>query len=299
VFLDKGIKMLLNGYGQDFVEWYYDYLHRIFDQDIPLMEIANKAKIKQSVDDYIKRSKTTTKSGALMSRQAHMELAILENLNVNLGDVIYYVNNGTKATHGDVQKVNKPKAGWNDEQIKLFFSDSTTSKVTYKEKESFLLENGWEKSWSEDNWVRSNSKNKEANTGIPTDTAYKVANSDSVIQLNCYRIDPQELESNPNLRGEYNVQRAIATFNKRVEPLLVCFKEEVRNGLLIKNPEERPYFTKDQCELINGVPFDDEDQDKLEDVMEMSDDEVVFWEKVGINPDYIYDLAEDGWENLI
>jgi len=299
VFLDKGIKMLLNGYGQDFVEWYYDYLHRIFDQDIPLMEIANKAKIKQSVGDYIKRSKTTTKSGALMSRQAHMELAILENLNVNLGDVIYYVNNGTKATHGDVQKVNKPKAGWNDEQIKLFFSDSTTSKVTYKEKESFLLENGWEKSWSEDNWVRSNSKNKEANTGIPTDTAYKVANSDSVIQLNCYRIDPQELESNPNLRGEYNVQRAIATFNKRVEPLLVCFKEEVRNGLLVKNPEERPYFTKDQCELINGVPFDEEDQDKLEDIMEMSDDEVVFWEKVGVSPYHMYDDIDPYMQKFI
>ena len=253
VFLDKGIKMLLNGYGQDFVEWYYDYLHRIFDQDIPLMEIANKAKIKQSVDDYIKRSKTTTKSGALMSRQAHMELAILENLNVNLGDVIYYVNNGTKATHGDVQKVNKPKKGWSDLQIQTYFENSK---------------------------------------GDPQSV-------DSVIQLNCYRIDPQELESNPNLRGEYNVQRAIATFNKRVEPLLVCFKEEVRNGLLVKNPEERPYFTKDQCELINGVPFDEEDQDKLEDVMEMSDDEVVFWEKTGINPDYIYDLAEDGWENLI
>jgi hypothetical protein len=70
---------------------------------------------------------------------------------------------------------------------------------------------------------------------------------------------------------------------------LVCFKEEVRNGLLVKNPEERPYFTKDQCELINGVPFDEEDQDKLEDVMEMSDDEVVFWEKVGVSPYHMYD----------
>jgi DNA polymerase elongation subunit (family B) len=253
VFLDKGIKMLLNGYGQDFVEWYYDYLHRIFDQDIPLMEIANKAKIKQSVGDYIKRSKTTTKSGALMSRQAHMELAILENLNVNLGDVIYYVNNGTKATHGDVQKVNRPKKGWSDLQIETYFENTK---------------------------------------GDPQSI-------DSVIQLNCYRIDPQELESNPNLRGEYNIQRAIATFNKRVEPLLVCFKEEVRNGLLVKNPEERPYFTKDQCELINGVPFDEEDQDKLEDVMEMSDDEVVFWEKVGVSPYHMYDDIDPYMQKFI
>jgi hypothetical protein len=43
-----------------------------------------------------------------MSMMAHMELAIQNKLNVNLGDVIYYVNNGTKASNGDVQKVTKP-----------------------------------------------------------------------------------------------------------------------------------------------------------------------------------------------
>jgi len=300
LFLDKGIKLLLNGDGQGFVEWYYEYLQRIFDQNIPLMDIANKAKIKQTIDDYIKRSKTKTKAGALMSRQAHMELAIKEGLNVNLGDVIYYVNNGTKASHGDVQKVNRPKAGWNDEQVTLFFSDSTVFKGSYKEKEKFLLENGWEKSWSEDNWVRSNSKNKEANAGVPTDVAYKLASTESVIQLNCYRIDPQELESNPGLTGEYNIQRAITTFNKRVEPLLVVFKEEVRDGLLVKNPEERPFFTKDQCVLINGIPFEDGDQDDIQkDLIDMESGEVVFWEKVNIDPNYIYELAEEGWEELV
>ena len=300
IFLDKGIKLLLNGNGQGFVEWYYEYLQRIFDQKIPLMDIASKAKVKQSIDDYIKRSKTTTKAGALMSRQAHMELAIKDGLNVNLGDVIYYVNNGTKASHGDVQKVNQPKKGWSDEQIELFFSNSTKSKLDYKQKETFLLNNGWEKSWGEDNWVRSDAKNKEANTGIPTDLAYKLASTDSVIQLKCYRIDPQELESNPGLTGEYNIQRAIATFNKRVEPLLVVFKEEVRNGLLVKNPEDRPFFTKDQCELINGVPFEEKDQDDIQkDLIDMEQGEVVFWDKVGVNPNYIYELAEDGWEEHI
>ena len=238
VFLDKAIKLLLNGDGQGFVEWYYEYLQKIFDQKIPLIDIASKARIKQSIDDYIKRSKTTTKSGALMSRQAHMELAINEGLNVNLGDVIYYVNNGSKASHGDVQKVNKTKKGWNEEQLNNFFKNTKLNPETIE----------------------------------------------SVIQLNCYRIDPQELEGNPGLTGEYNIQRAIATFNKRVEPLLVVFKEEVRDGILVKNPEERPFFTKDQCELINGVPFEEGDQDKLEDVMAISNEEVVYWEKVGVSP---------------
>jgi len=186
-----------------------------------------------------------------MSRQAHMELAINEGLNVNLGDVIYYVNNGDRASHGDVQKINQPKKGWTEEHIKKYTN-------TYGEKSSESM--------------------------------------DSIIQLNCYRIDPLELESNPNMTGEYNIQRAIVTFNKRVEPLLVVFKEEVRDGLLIKNPEDRPFFTKDQCELINGLPIKDGDQDDIQkDLMTMEKGEEDFWKNVGINYDYIYDLADEKW----
>ena len=45
----------------------------------------------------------------------------------------------------------------------------------YEMMEAYLLENGWEKSWAEDNWVRSDAKNKEANTGIGTVMAYEIA----------------------------------------------------------------------------------------------------------------------------
>jgi hypothetical protein len=31
----------------------------------------------------------------------------------------------------------------------------------------------------------------------------------------------------------------------------------------------------------------------------MEQGEVEFWDRVGINPNYIYDLAEPGWEELI
>jgi hypothetical protein len=297
-FLDKGIKQLLKGEGKEFIEWYYEYIQKIFDQKIPLAEIASKAKVKLSVDDYIKRSKQTTKSGSLMSRQAHMELIIRDKIQSNLGDMIFYVNNGTKASHGDVQKVNQPKKGWSEDQISLFFSNN--EKSDYKNKEQYLLSNGWEKSWSENNWVRSDAKNKEANTGIPTDVAYRAASSDSVVQLNCYRIEPSDLENNPEMLGEYNIQRAIATFNKRVEPLLIVFDDEVRDSLLVKNPEDRSFFTTEQCKLINGKPFKPEDQDDIyENLLKMEQGEVEFWDRVGINPNYIYDLAEPGWEELI
>jgi hypothetical protein len=297
-FLDKGIKQLLKGEGKEFIEWYYEYIQKIFDQKIPLAEIASKAKVKLSVDDYIKRSKQTTKSGSLMSRQAHMELIIRDKIQSNLGDMILYVNNGSKASHGDVQKVNQPKKGWSEEQISLFFSNN--EKSDYKNKEQYLLSNGWEKSWSDDNWVRSDAKNKEANTGIPTDVAYRATSSDSVVQLNCYRIEPSDLENNPEMLGEYNIQRAIATFNKRVEPLLIVFDDEVRDSLLVKNPEDRSFFTTEQCKLINGKPFKPEDQDDIyENLLKMEQGEVEFWDRVGINPNYIYDLAEPGWEELI
>jgi len=104
-FLDKGIKLLLQGDGKSFVEYYYEYIQKIYDKKIPLSKIAQRAKVKLSLDEYKKRLTQKTKSGNSMSRMAHMELAIQENLNVNLGDVIMYVNNGNKASQGDVQKM--------------------------------------------------------------------------------------------------------------------------------------------------------------------------------------------------
>jgi DNA polymerase elongation subunit (family B) len=300
VFLDKGVKLLLEGKGQEFIEWYFEYHQRIYDQQIPLKQIAQRARVKLSVEDYKKRCNTKTKAGSLMSKMAHMELAIKHNLKVSLGDVISYVNNGERASHGDVQKVNKPKKGWSEKQIELYFSSYDSAH--YKEKEKFLLTNGWEKSWSDDNWVRSDADNKEANVGIPTDVAYRLANADntdSTIQLNCYMLDQTEIENNPDLTGDYNVARAISTFNKKVEPLLIVFNKELRESLLIANPEERGFFTKTQCELVSGIPNNDADQDTIEDLLTITDLELKFWNRVGISPNYIYDLAEEGWEEHI
>ena len=123
-FLDTGVKMLLEGNGQGFVEWYYEYLTKIFNKNVPLVKIAQRAKVKLSIQDYKTRCKQTTKAGSLMSRMAHMELAIKHKMNVNLGDVIYYVNNGEKASQGDVQKVSKPKKGWAPKDLE-YMSDGS------------------------------------------------------------------------------------------------------------------------------------------------------------------------------
>ena len=252
VFLDKGVRLLLEGKGQEFIEWYFEYHQRIYDQKIPLKQIAQRARIKLSIDDYKKRCTQKTKAGSLMSRMAHLELAIKHNLKVSLGDVISYVNNGTKASHGDVQKITK-------------------NNYTKKELDLFTSVNGME----------------------PEDK------STSTIQLNCYLLDQTEIENNPDLTGDYNISRAISTFNKKVEPLLIVFNKELRESLLITNPEDRGFFTKTQCELISGVPNKDADQDTIEDLLTITDLELKFWDKVGVSPNYIYDLAEPGWEEHI
>ena len=227
-FLDKGINLLLNGKGKEFIEYYYEYLQKIFEQKIALSKIAQRAKVKLSLDDYTKRLTQKTKAGNQMSRMAHMELALQAGIGVNLGDVIMYVNNGLKASHGDVQK------------------------------------------------------------------------KGDGVQINCYMLDANILENDPNMTGEYNVPRAVVTFNKRIEPLLVCFKQDVRDNLLVGDPADRGIFTTEQCEMINGVPFEDGDQDKLEeDVLQVTDAEMSYWKKRGVEPDYIYDLAEEGWEQKI
>jgi hypothetical protein len=80
---------------------------------------------------------------------------------------------------------------------------------------------------------------------------------------------------------------------------LVVFKEEVRDGLIVDNPEDRMFFTKDQSELINGLPFEKGDQDTLEEVLTISEPEMRYWGKRGLHPDYMYELAEEGWEEKL
>ena len=215
-FLDKSLRMLLDGKGHEFLDCYYEYVDTIYNKKIPISKIANKSRVKQSIEDYKKHITKRTKSGSFMSRQAHMELAIKHNLPIGLGDTIYYVNNGERKSHGDVQK-----------------------------------------------------------------------KKDEVV-LNCYHIDGDYITESPDMLGEYNVARYLAAFNKRIEPLLVVFSPEIRPDILIEDPADQPFFTKTQSELVRGFPRREGDQDMLEEVLTLSDTEVVFWKKVGIDPYYMY-----------
>jgi len=247
-FLDEGLKMLLNGDGVGFIELYYDYVSKIYNKEIPLSKIANKARVKQSVEDYKKHIKKVTKAGSLMSRQAHMELVMLNDYPAGLGETIYYVNNGVKKSSGDVQKISKP---------------------TKKQQEEFELKHGYP---------------------MPAD----------FIEINCYMIPEKEITDNPDLTGDYNVARYLSNFNKRIEPLLCVFKPEIREDILIEDPNNRQFFTKLQCELVSGYPLKEDGQDKFDEVMTLSDSEVLFWNRVNRDPFFMYvenslELVDQYW----
>ena len=239
-FLDKGLRLLLDGKGHEFLEYYYEYVQKIYDKQIPISKIANKARVKQTIKEYKVHITKKTKSGSLMSRQAHMELAIKHNIPVGLGDTIYYVNNGERKSHGDVQKKNI----WN---------------ATAAEKRKYKAEHG---------------------VTMPAD--------DVEVVLNCYLISDKYISETPDKLGEYNVPRYLAAFNKRIEPLLVVFSTDIRDEILVENPEDRPFFTKSQTKLVRGYPRREGDQDTLDEVLTLSDTEVRFWNDVNINPYYMY-----------
>jgi hypothetical protein len=104
-FLDKGIKLLLDGKGYEFINYYYEYIEDVYNYRIPLIKIASKARVKQTIEAYYADSKTKTKSGSLKARKAHMELIIHHDMQPKLGDVIYYVNTAETKSKGDVQMV--------------------------------------------------------------------------------------------------------------------------------------------------------------------------------------------------
>ena len=71
---------------------------------------------------------------------------------------------------------------------------------------------------------------------------------------------------------------------------MVVFKDDVRNGLIVADPEKRGIFTAAQCELINGHPLGQGDQDDLQkDVLDITEQELKYWEKRGLDPHYLVD----------
>ena len=296
-FLGKAIRMLLDGDGYSFINFYYDYVDKIYNYQIPLVKIATKAKIKSSMSDYRKKATMKNKAGNPMPKQAHMELALKDGLDVTLGDVLYYVNTGISKSQGDLKTINRSKLS--KKQLDLYVINNghlPTSEVTVQLNcrliDPAIVERDFEMVKELEMLKKAVLKNDEMEASDLT-------------ALNA-RID----EINSSLfTDDYNVARYLDAFNKKVKPLLVCFSQEIRSKILldiikIKDKttktttevlKERVIFTKGECELVSGIPFKDGDQDSYQELMTMEDKEIKFWDKVNKLPNY---MEQETWDTI-
>jgi DNA polymerase elongation subunit (family B)/predicted transcriptional regulator len=287
-FLAKAIRMLLDGDGHSFVQFYYDYVDKIYNYQIPLVKIASKAKVKITINEYKKKATLKNKRGNPLPKQAHMELVIRNGVHVSLGDTIYYINTGKAKSHGDLKTEKDKTTGLSNVTLNCNLIDPAIVERDFELiKELEMLKKALKAIEADENYVDTEESNtadieariEELNTGLFTD--------------------------------EYNVARYLDAFNKKIKPLLVCFNEETRKNILLdivkvkdkklktvtEKLKDRTIFTKAECELVSGIPNKPGDQDSYEELMTMEDKEIKFWDRVNKIPNNVEELGMN-WEEI-
>lgn len=263
-FLDKGLRHLLKKQGAEFLDEYYSQIERIYNYEIPLKDIASKGKVKKSIPAYIEDCKEITKAGRPKSRQAHMELAIKAGIKVDMGDTLYYINTGKTKSQADVKKVTHYYVKTND----LFDGEKKDMKPVYDREFKKLK--------------KESPEFKQISIEQYIEKYHPEAVKEEEIVLNAMLLPREVIDSEEDIYckdgEEYNAPKYIAMFNQRIKGLLVCFKKEIRDKILITNPNDRPVFSTEEMELCSGEPNKPTDQDTYEALMSMEDKEIKFWE---------------------
>lgn len=270
-FIDNGLKLILDGMGEEFVSYYHDYAEKIFYKQIPLKKIASKSKVKSTLKDYLNRG--TDKNGKSKAKQAHMELLILEREKLakqifanmfdkiegerdidsysmneimkivetymppepTLDSMVYYVNIGERKSHGDVK----------------------TKKIT-------------------------------------NDSGEEVTE----VSINAKLISQKDMEENPDLTGDYNVDKYLDAFNKRVEVLLDGFDESVRDKILVKIERKKVkdangkkienVLLKKNIFKSGELSLKNFNHDQFEESMFLEEKEIRFWNRSGYDPKKVW-----------
>lgn len=289
-FLTQAVDQLLHGKGKEFLEWYYEYIERIYNYKIPIKDIASKGNIKKTIEDYKKDCNQLTKAGNKKSRQAWYELVIRDNVKVNVSDTIYYVNTGQKKSDSDVKRITHQYVDFEGNRVEL------NAKI-----KRLLLQPECEK----EGIVFKNLKEKEKKERLKK---YIKEERDEIL-INCQLVPNEILNSDRDILCseseelgfgaiEYNVEKYIQQFNNRIKPLLVCFSTDIRSQILITNPSERKYFTEEQSKLVSGQPNKPEDQDTFEALMTPERKEIEFWDRINETPPFVKECGID-WDNLL
>lgn len=263
-FIDKGLNMILHGQGKEFVEYYYDYCDNIRHMQIPLKKIASKSKIKTTLAAYRKRGKD--KNGREKGMQAHMELLLQKR--DRLCEELFEQHKDSF----DLKKYEK-KGITIEDKMKLVSDymppEPPLDSIVY------YVNTGYKKSHGDSRIIKDKISGEE--------------------RFCATLIDNNDLVENPNMTGEYNFEKYLDAFNKRVETLLAGFDPEIQKKILVKiakkdskNGEIRAGdlikedFISDELKLRNF------DADDFDNSMYLEELEVMFWNKTGYDPRLVW-----------
>lgn len=313
-FIAKAADLLLHNKGKEFIEYYYDYVEKIYNMQIPLKDIASVGKIKTSIKEYKEKCKELTKAGTKKARQAWYELAIKENLNVNMGDSIYFINTGNKKGESDIKRVTEYYYVDNNGNEIDYLIDDKGEKALDKRGNVISLTKYIEKEYKKHYKAYSDSEFAKTRLDYANNVLFKdkeILEKDKII-FNCVLLSNDLVEDEEDHycddNFEYNTAKYIEMFNKRIRPLLVVFDRNIRtsinekgkeiDNILISNPKDRKTFTEEETKLVSGQPFNETDQDTYEQLMTMEDKEIKFWLSVNKIPTYIEFIDGMDWEKI-
>lgn len=276
-FIDNALIIILEGRGFDFIEYYNSYCEDIFYRKIPLEKIASKRRVKESIKDYINRG--TDKNGRAKAKKAHMELIILEReklakeLFVKHFDIIKdkYSKQLEKYDNYDVETIDI-------DDIYDFVVDWIPNEPEL-DSMMYLVNTGYKISDGDSNIIKDVETGKE--------------------RMASQLISKKDLEGGLELNIDYNVDKYLSAFNKKVIPLLEAFNSEIKDKIIVKIKKKRykdEFGNKRQSmELVKNVfsnselNLEDCDLDNIEEALTLSKEEIEFWNKYGYNPDVIWD----------
>ena len=276
-FIDNALIIILEGRGNEFVKYYNSYCEDIFYKKISLKKIATKKRVKETINDYINRG--NDKNGRLKAKKAHMELIIQER--EKLAKELYH-------KHYDDIKIKYSK------EIEKYL-DKNVDEIDIKDLYKFVSD-----------WI-PNEPDLDSTVYL-VNTGYKISDGDSKLikdmetgeeRMASQLISKKELENNETLFIDYNVDKYLDAFNKKVKPLLEAFNPDIQDKILTKIKKKRykdEFGNKRQSsELIKNIFSDNElelcdsDLNDLDEAITLQDEEINFWNKSGFNPNLIWD----------
>ena len=320
-FYDANLLDLLLNNPTKFLDAYYTYIKKIYNGDLIARKIASKMKVKKALDDY--------KKGVFEGRynkQAHMELAVKNNLQVEIGDWIYYINDNDAAEEADRATVK--------DTIGYFIVGEKAAELAQKKLEKYLsdgkenLKNVIEKCYNEDTFFFNSTFQKFSDINGLTKKAKvsKQTNLESILDVDAikFKIKKKKTKKDgeitiievitekdvlycsyvPNdkldAKMKYNAMKYINKLNKALEQIWIVFHPDIRskipspNKMYKREANERAWFTDDEIQLVHGYPLDgkEDKQQDMNELMIITDEEYEFWDMANLSPNSPFDYKD-------